>query len=492
MARRPLNEDELRVLSFNMAVLAKQVERLRALTERSPTSPQGLYGSSFQLRGCMVDIRVPSGVTLETILEESFNGPAAEAYAKTALHEFAHWFQYACTPYGMYLVRAQEAQTSVVRVLCEAIVEGLADGYGLPALPPRTLPMPFFEWLRANLDLNTGWGRASLSSFRRWLAGEDMVAALEGFDTRLDVAELASAFFVLESMRRSDPTAVLHFPDIKAAVTARGLILERPVQPLVDGEPFGAHRVAECAATLQACTDYDAFDESSLVGDYRPAYQLVRDRFPDAPTGHVVRTVLALTEVAFWSDIFPCLRRRTWRRGDMRWKDIHPGWRFVRMVDALDTIGLLRRYADYRKFVRKVTDSFGWTPIDELAERAVFRIKPSDPNPLLCAFGLSCAVRKKDPAAFALWTEAIVNGVAGASHPDLLPKLWWWNGQRVRSDDGDLLHVVHDMHLIARQFMLGTRFERKHLLTRDEAAFTAFVKSTLHLPPDSFIQVGKR
>ncbi|MEU6083427.1 hypothetical protein [Streptomyces sp. NPDC047108] len=491
MAGRPLSDDELRVLSFNLAILAKQVERLRTLTERSPTSPLGLYGSSFQLRGCVVDIRVPSGVTLETILDESFAGHAAEAYAKTALHEFAHWFQYACTPYGMYLVRAQEAQTSVVRAVCQGIVDGLTDDYGMPALPPRTLPMPFFEWLRANLDLNTKWGMLSLSMFRRWLAGEDMVAALEGFDARQDPAELASAFMTLEGMR-SDPTALLRFPNTKP--TVRGLIMDEPVQPLVDGEPFGAHRVAECAATLQACADYDAFDESTLVGDYRPAYQLVREKFPDAPTGHVVRTVLALTEVAFWSDIFPCLRKRTWRRKDMRWKDIHPGWRFVRMVDALESIGLLCRFEDYHAFVRKVTDTFGWTSIDTLATRALFRIKPTDPNPLLQAFGLSCAVRKKDPAAFALWIEAIVNGVAGASHPDLQPKLWWWNGQRMRSDDGDLLHVVHDMHLITRQFMLGTRFERKHLLMRDyeEAAFAAVVKSTLHLPPESFIQVGRR
>ena len=488
MARRPLNDGELQVLSLNLAILAKQIERLRALTKRSPTSPQGLYGSSFQLRGCMVDIRVPSSVTLETILDESFTGPAADAYAKTALHEFAHWFQYACTPYGMYLIRAQEAQTSVVRLVCQAIVDGLADGYGLPALPPRTLPMPFFEWLRANLDLNTKWGMLSLSTFRRWLAGEDVVAALEGIDAGLDESELASAFLALEYMR-SDPTALLRFPDTKP--TVRGLTLDGPIQPLVDGEPFGAHRVAECAAALQACTDYDAFDESTLVGDYRPAYQLVRDKFPDAPTGHVVRTVLALTEVAFWSDIFPCLRKRTWRRKDMRWKDIHPGWRFVRMADSLGSIGLLSRYENYHKFVRKVTDTFGWTPIDELVERALLRIKPTDPNPLLRAFGLSCAVRKEHRAAFALWIESIVNGVAGAYHPYVLPKLWWWNGQRIRSDDGDVLHVVHDMHLITRQFMLGTGFERKHLLIRDydESTFASFVKSTLYIPPDSFIRV---
>jgi hypothetical protein len=451
------------------AALANTVYRVRrrllSHMQLSASRPFGVYGSKFHSRGCVIDIQ---------------HGKQDDEIEKFG-HECMHWWQYSGTPYGLFLARSVDLQTSNIIGLCHWL------SIGLECKRQETLGIPLLPWLLKTQPFHNP--SISFNSVRSWLACEDSIGALEGEEPLLYADELAEAILGTNALfQHQDATyGTLDFPKGNGVSSVE---VFDPVVPRVEGKPFGALQVMECAARInEICLKYKDYDvnEALLVGIYGVAYRLVRCAFPTAPSKTVVLTLLALADVSLWSEIDPCTRSTN--SNHIKWKHIHPGWRFLRGVEELSKLGLLTDKDEYSSFVDEISALAGWVPLSHLMRRSISMHIPKD-NPIVSNFRRWCELRQQVPWAFAF--PIYVAESVGA----LQPPIFRTNNRFVflgSSEEALALIRAHDINTLARQLAVGAEFSAEDLLytsldfTDGGYTLDQFIQDTFYVKKESVI-----
>ena len=431
------------------------VQSLQYLSRTFPQSANTLYGALgiFRKSGFLTEVKFePDGFKKLSVAEGTRIG-------SVVFHELIHWWQHCGTPYGLYCSRAQELQTQAIRLVCHVLAKG---NKSKDIKKVSAFHRPFLYWL-----LNKWPGddkRACFNAVRTFLAVENIQNALEGIGL-LDEYTIAEAYLICDQLANRE------FESLSQLIFAKGNpvnswhILQDDIIPQINNRLFGARQILETAARINelgGISGYDSIDENLLIGDYGAAYWIIKNKYPNKNIKEISLTTLALCDLALWSEIDPSLRKGP--IDTMNWKDIHPGWRFLRSVDCLPKIGWITNSEDYYDFISEICKTYGWLTIEEILKIASRISMPSN-NPILNSFKNCCALREEIPWAFAF---TVYEPAFSLAYKKCLPPILFWknyNKQVINHDDAIRLINVHDISTLIKQFSLTSDFNFELLIS---------------------------
>ena len=308
---------------------------------------------------------------------------AANAASVTA-HELCHYWMHSATPYGFVLDELADLEVGASSLYCASLHN---SGQQIP-IPAVDIAMAFRE------------GRLESAGFRllhelsiqhvipwthdllleRWLEGVDhrsvraaklpkLLRWLTDFEAR-SVAEHPDA----ERFSRTPPARsdyqrefVLYWADYLDTHEEPSF----PTVGLTDGGsvPLGARQIFEACALHVEKMDMPFWDSASttLQDEYWNLFAAFLGKYPEEITSQehmvsVVSTFMAVGDLALSTPIGGVYGRL--REDTMTWHDLHPGWRFVQLMDKLQPEDWVQDVEDAPRLQSRLSVNLGWPSPD--------------------------------------------------------------------------------------------------------------------------------
>ena len=177
-----------------------------------------------------------------------------------------------------------------------------------------------------------------------------------------------------------------------------------------------------------------------------------------------------------------------------RWRDVHPGRRFLRALDALDSTGPLVDESDFENFVDNIAARFEWPTIGSLASRGS-KLKTLE-NPIMETFVDCCRSRLRNPATYVFLSKLFADAEPSVRWGDLgiFPPAIRVNGMaQILREGGQGLVAAHDIYSIVRQFAFGSTFDFEGSListTSGDRANSDFIETLIGFRVENIVGLG--
>jgi hypothetical protein len=383
----------------------------RIIAEVAPSEYQTL--GSYDRRRFTIDLNLNEDIFRELTIDEETsrrlfeNAPEGILASVVLAHELTHWYQQIGTAYGYWELncdlKTYEAISTFLR------------GYR-KRFPRSKLPVPIFDWLEARF----GVVREEFRAYVEAGGDVDSFDAARGGGTPLDHA---LSCFVLPRMvelceghaQSSELVAAGPLYGQSWAVLASGqlpndLLRQHMKAQMVDQERsrkylaavpsvpgyglFGAAELLEGQAHVLEALTLNQMQLQFAHESLGPTGQVVfgpRDGIPPIYTVAVLRfaralrrseldkddlnTFLAIVDFALATPLHPIFGYEL--KSSPEWRDLHPGWRFLRLCDVVAETKTMGNYAIslntdvYLEFVEHISEHVGWPSPIALARRFV-------------------------------------------------------------------------------------------------------------------------
>lgn len=368
---------------------------------------------------------------VERTLRES---PRAAQVLMTYEHELTHWFQQIGTAFGFYELDAEAAAS-------RQIGEFISNYRKL--MPGSRLPRPIWTWVESRWEMRRAAYRkhirsgGSLQSYQASIHVDPWSSALGCFQLQriielcegtAQTSELFAEFLFRHGWRAFLIDRRSNYLDVSmleawSALEEDAFSRYRAAAPTIPGYgTFGAHQIMEGQANavellkikvlgrqLGLRIDSSSYVSETELPDYRVAFDHYRKHAATQASSStdVLLTFLAVCDLALASPLHPTFASTSQKVG---WRDVHPGWRFLRLCETLETTGTMKcdsislNTGKYLDFVENVTSSCAWPTPDQLA-RAFLSLGDEVRMASLqgTLFSLACMVRLEAPTAFVLY-----------------------------------------------------------------------------------------
>lgn len=280
--------------------------------------------------------------------------------ANVAAHELSHFWLHSSTPYGLVLDELSEIQTMNALRYCESFHQSdervpiAAVDLGRAVLNQELESTRFPHLADAITNHVVPWTHDVFLEL--WLEGANTKSVREGHLPKIlrwlvDFEERSRAFrpdeHLFEDVPRSFSDYQRTFVRWWADWLDRGDIRSGSAYPTISStsgerepEPFGARHLMEAQAQLAEHPDGDFWRgaDTALRRLYWGTFASFVGRFPgeaDTDEGFqsLASTFAALVELALFTPVGRVYGR--FREDSMTWLDLHPGWRYIRLVNTL-------------------------------------------------------------------------------------------------------------------------------------------------------------
>jgi hypothetical protein len=299
--------------------------------------------------------------------------------ANVTAHEFCHYWMHVGTPYGFVLDELADLQVAAASLYC-ARIHSSEQRIPIPAVEvawafqeDRLDVNRFAEFHELSVELTIPWTHDAL--LEQWLEGTDHGAVrasrlpkllrwLIDFEARSAAAHPDQGLFSAPPGERSEYQSQFVLTWAEFAEKAKV-----PPFPTIGPEhgvkrPLGARHIFEaCAVHVETQDSFWSSAAAGLLTEYWSLFAGFASCYPakidsSYHMGRVLTTFMALADLALSTPIGGVYSRL--RTDNMTWRDLHPGWRFERLMRRLDFNDWIEDIGDGPKLQSLLSSRLGW------------------------------------------------------------------------------------------------------------------------------------